>query len=81
MYCVGGWVEFHLAFQIRNMALLHYASSVLCRRERAFETYFMKEYKSKEEIETPLGLIALVHLMPHNNKEPFELLFFAKMEC
>lgn len=80
------WVEFHLAFQIRNMArrccimrVVNYAA------ERASENYLMKEYKrGKKEIETPLGLIALVHLMPQQQRldaKPFEEHFHVKMEC
>jgi hypothetical protein len=36
--------------------------------ERASETHLVKEYNGKGEIETLLGLIALVHLKPQQQR-------------
>lgn len=76
-------VEFHLdAFQIRNIWLLYYTNveSVLFS-----ETYLMKEYiMEKKKLKPPWVLIALVHLMPQQQRldaEPFEEHFPVKKEC
>jgi hypothetical protein len=51
--CVYAGVEFHLAFQIRNMAQSCCIMRVVYYSERASETHLMKEYNGKGEIETP----------------------------
>jgi hypothetical protein len=52
MYAYAG-VEFHLAFQIRNMAQSCCIMRVVYYVERAPETHLVKEYNRKREIETP----------------------------